>query len=87
MVRAGGSVQQHYMGSYQQALLAVCLAQFSEKRYHEGMEGVLALSLAAQPLAALFQQGLGLSSEDMAELARCAAASFSHLFSRVLGAQ
>ena len=69
---AGGSVQQHYLGSYEQALLAVCLAQFSEKRYHEGMEGVLALSLAACPLAALFQQGLGLSSEDMAELARWA---------------
>lgn len=59
---AGGSIQQHYLASYQQALLAVCLAQFSAKRYQEGMQGVLALSLAARPLAVLFQQELGLSS-------------------------
>ncbi|KAK9867024.1 hypothetical protein WJX84_001923 [Apatococcus fuscideae] len=69
-IPGGGSIQQHYLASYQQALLAVCLAQFSAKRYQEGMQGVLALSLAARPLAVLFQQDFGLSSEDMAELAR-----------------
>ena len=49
----------------------MCLAQFSAKQYQEGMQGVLARSRAARPLAALFQQDFGLSSGDMAELARC----------------
>ena len=53
-------------------MLAVCLAQFSAKRYREGMEGVTALAHAVRPLAALFQQELSLSSDDMAELARSA---------------
>ncbi len=69
---AGGSIKQHYLASYQQALLAVCMAQFSAKRYREGMQGVLALSRASRPLAALFQQELGLSFLDMAELAKYA---------------
>ena len=68
----GGSINQHYLGSYQEVMLAVCLAQFSAKRYREGMEGVTALAYAARPLAALFQQELSLSSDDMAELARSA---------------
>ena len=67
---AGGSIAQHYLGSYQEALLAVCLAQFSAKRYREGMQGVMALALAAQPLAALFHTQLDLSPSDMAHLAR-----------------
>ena len=48
----------------------MCLAQFSAKQYQEGMQGVLALSRAARPLAALFQQDFGRSPDDMAELAR-----------------
>lgn len=67
---AGGSISQHYLGGYQRALLAVCLAQFSAKRYREGMQGVMALALAAQPLEALFRQELNLTPAEMRELAR-----------------
>ncbi len=66
----GGSVTQHYLGSYQQSLLAVCLAQFSAKRYVRGMEGVIGLAQSCKPLAALFEQELKLSIPDMLELAR-----------------
>ena len=67
---AGGSISQHYLGSYQRALLAVCLAQFSAKRYKEGMQGVMALALAAHPLEALFRQELNLTPAEMQDLAR-----------------
>ena len=69
-VHAGGSISQHYLGGYQRALLAICLAQFSAKRYKEGMQGVMALALAAQPLQALFDQELDLTPADMQDLAR-----------------
>ncbi|KAK9824760.1 hypothetical protein WJX74_005593 [Apatococcus lobatus] len=78
-VPGGGSINQHYLGSYQQAMLAVCLAQFSAKRYREGMEGVTALAHAARPLAALFQQELSMSADDMAELARSGAPEQWHV--------
>ena len=66
----GGSVTQHYLKSYQQSLLAVCLAQFSAKRYVRGMEGVIGLAQSCKPLAALFEQELKLSISDMLKLAR-----------------
>lgn len=66
----GGSLSHHYLGSYQRALLAVCLAQFSAKRYREGMQGVMDLATAAQPLEALFRQELNLTPAEMRELAR-----------------
>ena len=62
----------HYLASYQQALLAICLAQFSSKRYRTGMRGVLSLAETSGPLARLFQQELGLSIPDMIELSRYA---------------
>ncbi len=68
---AGGSVNDHYLGSYQQALLAVCLSQFSSKRYRTGMLGVLHLAEASPPFAYLFQKELGLSLEDMERMSRC----------------
>lgn len=67
---AGGSVTNHYLGSYQQALLAVCLSQFSSKRYRSGMRGVTALALAAEPFAHLFEKQLGLTVEDMQRMSR-----------------
>ena len=60
----------HYLGSYQQALLAICLAQFSSKRYRTGMHGILSLAESSAPFACLFQQELDLSIEDMQEMCR-----------------
>ncbi len=60
----------HYLGSYQQSLLAVCLAQFSQKRYRSGMQGVLALAESSPAMADLFQMELGLSVADMRRLSR-----------------
>ena len=60
----------HYLGSYQQALLAVCLTQFSSKRYTTGMRGVLQLAQVAAPFAHLFERSLGLTIEDMERLSR-----------------
>lgn len=67
---SGGSVNNHYLGSYQQALLAVCLAQFSSKRYRTGMQGVLRLAESSAPFANLFQNELGLSIQDMQQMCR-----------------
>ena len=60
----------HYLGSYQQALLAVCLSQFSSKRYTTGMLGVLHLAEASRPFAYLFEKELGLSLDDMRQMSR-----------------
>ncbi|KAK9821824.1 hypothetical protein WJX74_001662 [Apatococcus lobatus] len=89
-VPGGGSISQHYLGGYQRALLAVCLAQFSAKRYKEGMQGVMALALAAQPLQALFCQELNLTPADMQDLARASEASpekWSHVRRKRMGAR
>ncbi|KAK9818602.1 hypothetical protein WJX74_009103 [Apatococcus lobatus] len=64
----GGSMINHYLASYQQALLAICLAQFSSKRYRTGMRGVLSLAEGSSPFARLFEQELGLSIPDMIEM-------------------
>lgn len=58
------------MASYQQAMLAICLAQFSSKRYRTGMRGVLSLAESSSTFAHLFQQELGLSIPDMVEMSR-----------------
>ena len=63
----------HYLGSYQQALLAVCLAQFSSKRYRSGMQGILSLAESSAPFAYLFQQEIGLSIDEMRQRCRCVA--------------
>ena len=60
----------HYLGSYQQALLAVCLSQFSSKRYRTGMQGVFHLAQASPPFAYLFEKELGLSLDDMERMSR-----------------
>ena len=60
----------HYLGSYQQALLAVCLSQFSSKRYTTGMRGVLHLAESSPPFAYLFEKELGLSIDEMRCLSR-----------------
>ena len=67
---AGGSVNNHYLGSYQQALLAVALSQFSSKRYRSGMLGVLSLAESSPPFAYLFEKELGLSVDEMRCLSR-----------------
>ena len=70
LLDAGGSINNHYLGSYQQALLAVCLAQFGSKRYRTGMRGVLGLARSSAPFAHLFQHELGLTVEDMLHMCR-----------------
>ncbi|KAK9837540.1 hypothetical protein WJX84_004530 [Apatococcus fuscideae] len=69
-VPGGIGVSHHYLGSYQQSLLAICLAQFSAKRYRSGMQGVLSLAESSKAMADLFQQELDLSISDMRRLSR-----------------
>lgn len=50
LVPCSGSVQQHLLTSYLQSLLAVLLAQFSNKKMKGGMAGVVQLARESVPL-------------------------------------
>lgn len=50
LVPCSGSVQQHLLTSYLQSLLAVLLAQFSNKKMKGGMAGVVQLAKESVPL-------------------------------------
>lgn len=46
---AGGSIPQHYLGSYQQSILAILLSQFTQKGSKGCRAGVYRLALACPP--------------------------------------
>ena len=70
----GGSLKDHYLTSYERAVVAVVAAQFGTKAY-AGSEGVVALTESARTRAVLRQAGLSLEDvqrlqEGRGELAR-----------------
>lgn len=46
---AGGSISQHYLGSYQQSILAILLSQFTQKGFKGCRSGVYRLALVCPP--------------------------------------
>ena len=62
LIPCSGSVQQHLLTSYLQALLSVLLAQFSRKRLNGGMKGVVALASESVPIKVVYPAYCSLSN-------------------------
>ncbi|GAB4817729.1 hypothetical protein N2152v2_004775 [Parachlorella kessleri] len=54
----GGSIRDHLLTSYQKAMVAVVLAQFGAKSFHDGKAGVMSLAAVEGTRAALKVAGL-----------------------------
>ncbi|BDA51092.1 probable phospholipase A1-Igamma1, chloroplastic at C-terminar half [Coccomyxa sp. Obi] len=66
----GGSVSDHLLGSYLQALLAIILSQFSAKGFPGGMDGVVRLAEKSTPIKELLLEGAGITVEDLRRVSR-----------------
>eukprot|EP00884_Botryococcus_braunii_P001515 jgi/Botrbrau1/11364/Bobra.0038s0112.1 len=66
----GGSVSQHYLGSYQRSVLAVLLSQFSRKAFRGGISGVHRLARVSLPVQVLLREGANLEMADIGRLER-----------------
>ncbi|CAL8466200.1 g5736 [Coccomyxa elongata] len=66
----GGSVSDHLLGSYLQALLAILLAQFSAKGFPGGMDGVVRLAEKSTPIKELLLDGADITVEDLRRVSR-----------------
>ncbi len=52
-------------------MLAVCKAQFSAKRYQDGMQGLLALAQSNPCFARIFQREMDMDVTEMTRISRC----------------
>ncbi|DBA74569.1 TPA: hypothetical protein ACH3X2_009444 [Trebouxia sp. C0005] len=62
---AGQSMDKHLLSSYQYAIMAVILAQFTCKGFSDGMEGVVRLVEAAPMYQALLENQMGMRFTEM----------------------